>query len=108
MKIEELVDYYNSADLFIFPSRIEAYGLVHREAMLCETPALVSDIPTLRLTKYAFKSKPNVKDMQKQINEFFSMPKKERKKLGEISRDYIIKNNSYDQIKNKRKDLLLN
>jgi len=108
VKVEKLVDYYNSADLFIFPSRVEAYGLVHREAMLCETPALVSDIPALRLTKYAFKAKLTMGDMQKKINKFFLMSKEERKKLGEVSRKYIIETNSYDILKNDHKNLLLN
>jgi glycosyltransferase involved in cell wall biosynthesis len=105
---KELIDYYNSADLFIFPSRVEAYGLVHREAMLCETPALVSDITALRLTKYALKARLNVEDMQKKIDEFFSMSKKERKKLGKISRKDIMETNSYGVLKNEHKDLLLN
>ena len=106
--LKELVNYYNSADLFIFPSRIEAYGLVHREAMLCETPVLVSDIPALRLTEHALKAKPNFEGMQKEIDKFFSMSKDKRKKLGRISRKYVIKENSYKNLKNKKKELLLN
>lgn len=107
VKGKELVDYYNSADLFIFPTRIEAYGLVQREAMLCETPALVSDVPALRLTKHALKAKPNVEDMQKQIDNFFSTSKKEKKRLGEVSRKYVIETNSYRVLKNDHKNLLL-
>lgn len=107
VKLKELVNYYNSADLFIFPSKIEAYGLVHREAMLCETPALVSDIPALRLTEYALKAKPTPQDMQQEIDKFFLMSKKEREKLGEISRKYIIKENSYANLKKIYKNLLL-
>jgi len=106
-KGEELVDYYNSADLFIFPSRAEGYGLVQREAMLCETPALISDITSLRLTEYALKANPNPEDMQKQINNFFAMPEKERKKLGKMSRQYIIEKNSYKSLKDSLKTLLL-
>ncbi len=104
----ELVDYYNSADLFIFPSRVESYGLVQRESMLCETPVLVSDIPALRLTEYALKAKLTVEDMQKEIDKFFSMSKKERETLGKLGRKYIIKTNSYDVLKEEHKNLLLN
>jgi len=105
---KELVNYYNSADLFIFPSRVEGYGLVQRESMLCETPALVSDITSLRLTEYAFKANPDAEDMQKQINNFFAMSEKERKKLGKMSREYIIKKNSYKSLNDSLKGLLLN
>ena len=106
-KGKELVDYYNSADLFLFPSRVEGYGLVQREAMLCETPALVSDITSLRLTEYALKANPDAEDMQNQINIFFSMSKKEREKLGKMSRKYIIQKNSYDNLKDSLRNLLL-
>ncbi|MFH1607966.1 MAG: glycosyltransferase family 4 protein [archaeon] len=107
VKGKELADYYNSADLFIFPSRIEAYGMVHREAMSCETPSLISDIPALGLTEHALKSKPNAEEMQIQLDKFFSMSEKERKKLGKISRGYILKENSYNSLKEIHKELLL-
>jgi glycosyltransferase involved in cell wall biosynthesis len=106
--IKELVDYYNSADLFIFPSRMEGYGLVPREAMLCQTPALVSDIESLRLIKPALKAKLSVEEMQEQIDKFFAMSEKEREELGKLSRKYIIKENSYKNLKDKHRDLLLN
>lgn len=104
---KELVDYYNSADLFIFPSRIEAYGLVHREAMLCETPALISDIPSLRLTKHAIKAKLNAEDMQRKMDKFFLTSKKERKQLGKDCKKYVVKTNSYEVLKEEHKNLLL-
>jgi len=37
----KLVDIYNAADVFAFPSPFETQGLVHLEAMACGTPACV-------------------------------------------------------------------
>ena len=38
---EELRDYYSLADLFIFPSSYDTFGLVVREAAACGTPSLL-------------------------------------------------------------------
>lgn len=47
---DELPDYYNLADVFVFPStsRSEAFGLVSLEAMACAKPIIVSDLPGVR------------------------------------------------------------
>ncbi|MFQ5639515.1 MAG: glycosyltransferase [bacterium] len=37
---EELLLYYNAADLFVLPSTSESFGLVYIESMLCGTPAI--------------------------------------------------------------------
>ncbi len=105
---KELIDYYNAADLSLFPSRVEGYGLVPRESMLCQTPSLVSDIDSLRMLKPAFKSKLNASGFESQINTFFKMPKKKRQELGKLSRQYIIRENSYNSLKKYMKELLLN
>ncbi len=39
----EKVDYYNVADLLLFPSAMEGFGLTVAEAMSCELPVVVSD-----------------------------------------------------------------
>ena len=39
----EKVDYYNLADLLLFPSTMEGFGLVVVEAMSCELPVIVAD-----------------------------------------------------------------
>jgi glycosyltransferase involved in cell wall biosynthesis len=38
---EKLNDYYNSLDLFVFPSKIEGYGLPIVEALACKKPVVV-------------------------------------------------------------------
>ncbi|MBI4253674.1 MAG: glycosyltransferase family 4 protein [Candidatus Rokubacteria bacterium] len=40
---EEKVDYYNLADVLLFPSAMEGFGLGVAEAMACELPVVVSD-----------------------------------------------------------------
>jgi len=37
------VDYYNLADLLLFPSSMEGFGLTVAEAMSCELPVVASD-----------------------------------------------------------------
>lgn len=39
----EKVDYYRAADLLVFPSLMEGFGLVVAEAMSCGLPAIISD-----------------------------------------------------------------
>lgn len=44
---EELPLWYNSAEVFIFPSVFEGFGLPVLEAMACGTPVLTSDVSSL-------------------------------------------------------------
>lgn len=39
---------YNGADLFVFPSSYEGFGIPVREAMLCGIPVITTDTPELR------------------------------------------------------------
>ena len=40
--------YYKSADICVFPSRHEGFGIVILEAMASGTPVIASDIPSFR------------------------------------------------------------
>jgi glycosyltransferase involved in cell wall biosynthesis len=42
---KELADYYRMADVFVFPSRWETFGLVMIEAMACGTPVAAYPVP---------------------------------------------------------------
>lgn len=44
---EQLVDYYNAADCFLFPSFYEGFGLPPLEAMACGTPVVVAGVSSL-------------------------------------------------------------
>jgi len=49
---ELLVDYYNAADAFVFPSKFETQGLTHLEAMACGKPSCVlEDTPMAEVIK---------------------------------------------------------
>ena len=43
----ELADWYRAAELFIYPSLLEGFGLPVLEAMACGTPVVCSAIPSL-------------------------------------------------------------
>jgi len=45
---ENLKDYYSFADLFVFPSSSEGFGMPPMEAMACGTPCVLSDIPVFK------------------------------------------------------------
>jgi glycosyltransferase involved in cell wall biosynthesis len=45
---DELPAWYSGAELFIFPSRYEGFGLPPLEAMACACPVLISDAAALR------------------------------------------------------------
>jgi glycosyltransferase involved in cell wall biosynthesis len=44
---EELPLWYNAADLFVYPSRFEGFGLPVLEAMACGTPVVTSSVSSL-------------------------------------------------------------
>ncbi|VVB82955.1 D-inositol-3-phosphate glycosyltransferase [uncultured archaeon] len=105
---QELSDYYNLADLCICPSRAEGFGLVPREAMSCGTPAIVSDVLSLRMIEPAIKVQLNSEKIEKEMNNFFNLSTKEKKELSIKSRKYIINESSYELCKNLYSSLLLN
>jgi D-inositol-3-phosphate glycosyltransferase len=45
---EKLPDYYNAADICVFPSFYESFGLVPLESLACGTPVLATDVGDLR------------------------------------------------------------
>jgi len=45
---EKLPDYYNAADVCVFPSYYESFGLVPLESMSCGTPVIATDVGDLR------------------------------------------------------------
>jgi glycosyltransferase involved in cell wall biosynthesis len=50
---DEMMPYlYNGADVFVFPSIYEGFGMPVREALLCDVPVITSDLPELREASY--------------------------------------------------------
>ena len=95
-----LPDYLNASDLFLFFSRTEGLGAAYREAMACGIPAIVSDIEAVRTVKTAIKVPFNVGKIQKKINWFFALPKKEKTKLSKQVISDMEKNHSEKSLKN--------
>lgn len=88
---KELVDYYNAADVCLFPTRIEGLPVVPREAMACGIPVIISDILTSRSIEYAIKVKVSKEKMNQAINRFFSLPLSKRKEISFNSRKFVEK-----------------
>lgn len=105
---KELVNYYNAADLCLFPTRIEGLPVVPREAMACGIPVIISDILPVKSMKYAIKVKINKEKMNKAINDFFNLPRSERKELSDKSRKFVIQNYDDDIWKEEYIDKILN
>jgi glycosyltransferase involved in cell wall biosynthesis len=98
-KPEELSKYYSASDLSILPSRIEGFGLVSRESMLCGTPSLVSDITALKSIPQAIVSENDAENMQSKIDWFFSLSEDKRKVIGLNMRKAIVEETSYNNLK---------
>ncbi len=96
---EKLKEYYCAADLFIFLSQREGYGLPPREAMACGTPAIVSDILAVRLIQKAIKVPFDMEIAQKEIDNFFELSEKQRKKLSQKSKECILNDFPQEKIK---------
>jgi D-inositol-3-phosphate glycosyltransferase len=45
---EKLADYYNAADVCVFPSYYESFGLVPLESLACGTPVIATDVGDLK------------------------------------------------------------
>lgn len=79
----ELIDFYNLADLFVFPSLYEGFGIPPLEAMACGTPVVCSNSSSLPEVvgdaAYLFNPE-NVEEMKDAINTILS-DKEERDKL---------------------------
>lgn len=101
---EELVDFYNLADLFVFPSLYEGFGLPPLEAMACGTPVIASNTSSMPevLGEAAHYFNPLcVEEMTKAINEELAI-EKEKNPLIKKGFEQVKKNHEifdYEKIK---------
>ena len=54
----DVADFYAAADLFVFPSTWETFGLAAVEAAMCGLPMVVADLPVLREVLHANGAEP--------------------------------------------------
>ncbi len=105
---KNLLDYYNSTDLCVFPSRSEAGPAVAREAMSCGTQVILPDLMGPReLCPPAIKTSLDIKEINNKIKEFFELSLSEKKKLAQKLRGFVIKDYSHQSCKNTYIDKLL-
>lgn len=77
---EELVDFYNLAELFVFPSIYEGFGLPPLEAMACGTPVVSSDsssMPEVLGEAAEYFNPYNIDEMVRAINNQLKLKKEE-------------------------------
>lgn len=105
--LEKLFWLYNCADLCVFLSRSEGLSVGLREIMACGIPAIISDIEGQRALKPAIKVPFDENIIQQEINKFFKLSKKQRKSISKETAKYIVKNFSFESLKNKTKECFL-
>ena len=72
---EELIDFYNLADAFVFPSLYEGFGIPPLEAMACGTPVIAannSSIPEVVGDAAILVDGRDIDSISKAINDLFS------------------------------------
>lgn len=97
----KVIDMMNVCDIFLMPSKGEAFGMMALEAMACEKPIIVFDNTSLPSVTYAPKcgvvaKNRDYKDFAKKIS-FLINNEDERLKRGKLGRKICVDNYSYDK-----------
>lgn len=100
---EELVDFYNLADLFIFPSLYEGFGLPILESLKCGTPVICSNtssMPEVGGKVVSYFNPYDIEEIKKSIeNHCDEKEKFDKQKVEKWLKNFDWQNSS-DQIKN--------
>jgi len=89
---KELVDYYNASDLcFCLHRHGNGIGITAEESLACGVPVILPDTLTMQDSPAIIKTPISSEQVDKRLKEFFSLPKKERKKITKEAREYAEK-----------------
>lgn len=102
---KDLMEYYNASDVCILLSRTEGFSFAARESLSCGTPAIVSDIESLKVIKPAIKIPLDAEKAQEAIDYFFKMNKHNNKNLSKKGREFVLNECSEQNNKLKKKHL---
>jgi glycosyltransferase involved in cell wall biosynthesis len=102
---EELVKWYNHAEVFVLPSLFEGFGIVCIEAMACGTPVIGTDVPGIidiieNQKTGSLVSSRNAEKLAGAIEQLLTN-KDLRLRLGQAGRDKALRNYSWDDITKK-------
>jgi glycosyltransferase involved in cell wall biosynthesis len=95
----DLLTYYQEASLFVYPSIYEGFGIPPLEALLCNTPVLLSDIPVFK-ENYSeiasFSSPTNVDDFSKALKLNYENPTPVNQRfLNEMKSEFTWENSGF-------------
>lgn len=98
---ENLIDFYNLADIFVFPTKKEGFGLVVAEAMACEKPVVVSNnssLPEIVTNgQDGFLVETNNIEKWVEVLEILIKDKDLRQQMGRAGRKKILKKFSWEK-----------
>lgn len=97
---ERLKDYYSFADLFVFPSNSEGFGMPPMEALACGTPCVLSNIPVFKeiYKGMVFFSELNAVSLSNQIKEATNH-NSDKKKLMKFAQEFTWKKTAKNILK---------
>ena len=93
---KELLSAFNSADLFLFPSLSETFGLAIIEAAACGLPVLLRELPVFRMFEFAEKFSNEGEMLKKTVKilEDSGLNKKLRKKSLRCAEKFSLENHA--------------
>ena len=100
---------FQLADIFVMPSRSDAYGIVYLEAWATKTPVIAANFPAMKEvinveSDGILVDFDNTENLSKEILNLLASPKK-RKQMGESGYSKIQKHNNWHQIASQTLDI---
>ncbi len=107
---EQLIRAYREADLFVLPSLFEGMPLSVLEALACELPVAMSDIPAaegLIEPEFGWRIDAGDEDSWTElIAQILEMPRRELQKLGRTGREHVLRRFTWDNAASSVEDLV--